>query len=109
MRYTTIVLFVSILSLSGCAGNSQIIKTEQNATPEEVAKIQIKPNLDLPPPINLDKYKLDESKVKQYKEGEDVYIALPEKDMQNQQEFLLILKTRILELQKIIINAKKLM
>jgi hypothetical protein len=105
MRYTLILC----LLLTSCATTESIVTPKPLATPEDVAKQKIKPNLDLPPSLDLTKYKLDESKIKQYKEGEQVYIALPEKDMQEQQEFLLVLKTRILELQKIIINAKKLM
>jgi hypothetical protein len=105
MRYTLILC----LLLTSCATTESIVTSKPLATPEDVAKHQIKPNLDLPPPLDLTKYKLDETKIKQYKEGQEVYIALPEKDMQEQQEFLLVLKTRILELQKIIINAKKLM
>jgi hypothetical protein len=102
MRYTLILL----LFLTSCAtfdkGSNQI------ATPEDVARIVVKPKLDLPQPLELDKYKIDTSKVKQYKDGDQLYIAIPEQDVQHQQEFLLILKTRILELQRIIIDAQKL-
>jgi hypothetical protein len=105
MRYT-LILF---LLLTSCTTTESIVRDEPLSTPADVAKQKIKPNLELPQPLDTTKYKIDESKVKQYKEGEKVYIVIPEEDMQLQQEFMLILKTRILELQTIIFNAKKLM
>lgn len=105
MRYS-LILF---LLLTSCATVDTVTKTEQLATTEEVAKIQIKPKLDLPPELDLDKYKLDESQIRQYEENGKVYVAIPEDAMFNQQEFLLVLKNRILELQRIILDAKKLM
>lgn len=105
MRYAIILL----LLLTSCSTIKTIDKVDQLATPAEVAQIKIKPNLDLPPPLDLNAYKIDETKVKQYKDGEQIYIALPEQDMEKQNELLLILKTRLLELQRIIVDAKKLL
>lgn len=105
MRYS-LILF---LLLTSCTTLSKVTKQEQLATVEEVAKIKIKPKLELPSELDLDKYKLDEMKVKQYNENGKVYVAIPEEDMLNQQEFLFVLKNRILELQRIILDAKKLM
>lgn len=105
MRYSLIIF----LLLTSCATIDKVTKQEQLATVEEVAKIKIKPKLELPSELDLDKYKLDEAKVKQYNENGKVYIAIPEEDMLNQQEFLFVLKNRILELQRIILDAKKLM
>ena len=105
MRYSLILL----LLLTSCTTLESVTKTEQLATPEEVAKIQIKPNLELPSELDLDRFKLDENKIKQYNENGKVYVAIPEEDMLNQQEFLLVLKNRISELQRIISDAKRLM
>jgi hypothetical protein len=105
MRYSLILL----LLLTSCTTIESITKSEQLATTDEVAKIRVKLNLDLPVELDLDKYKLDETKVKQYNENGKVYIGIPEEDMLNQQEFLLVLKNRIKELQRIILDAKKLM
>jgi hypothetical protein len=105
MRYSLVLL----LLLTSCTTIESITKSEQLATTDEVAKIRVKPNLDLPVELDLDKYKLDETKVKQYNENGKVYIGIPEEDMLNQQEFLLVLKNRIKELQRIILDAKKLM
>lgn len=105
MRYT-LILF---LFLTACSNIHGITKTDALATPEEVAKIRIKPNLDLPPPLVLDKYKLEESNTKPFVQDGKNYIGISEDDMLNQQELLLILKSRIAELQRIILDAKKLM
>lgn len=106
MRYSLILM---LLLLSSCSTLESFVKSEQLVSTEDAAKLKVKPNLDLPPEISLDKYKLDAEKVKQYKEGDMVYIAIPEQDMLIQQEFLLVLKSRIAELQRIILDAKKLM
>lgn len=105
MRYF-IILF---LLLASCSTVSGITKTEQLATPEEVAKIRIKPNLDLPPPLVLDKYKLQEDNVKQFTQDGKTYIGISEDDMLLQEELLLVLKSRVAELQRIILDAQKLM
>lgn len=102
-------IIILVLMLTGCATSQVAIKQDQLATVQDVAKAKILPNLELPLPLNLDKYKLDVSKVKQVTVDNEIYIAIPEKDTINQQEFLLVLKSRILELQTIIITAKKLM
>lgn len=103
-----LVIFL-VLVLTACSTTSSNIKTEQLATPDEVAKVKIKPNVDLPIPLDLQSYKLDETKTKQYVENGEVYIAIPEKDVQLQQELLLTLKIRIQELQRILENTKKLL
>ena len=105
MRYTLILM----VFLTSCTGIQSFTKTEPIATPEEVAKVKVKPNLDLPAELVLDKYKLDVNEVKQYNENGKVYIGIPEEDMLLQQELLLALKTRIQELQRIILDAQKLM
>lgn len=104
MRYALIL----VLLLASCTTTQAYVKSEPIATPAEVAKLKIKPNLDLPSPLDLSKYKIDVTNARQYKENDKTYIALPESDLLNQQEFLLILKTRILELQRIIQDAQKL-
>lgn len=104
MRYALIL----VLLLTSCATTQAYVKSDPLASPTDVAKLQIKPNLDLPPALDLSKYKIDVTNIRQYKENDKTYIALPEADLLNQQEFLLILKTRILELQRIITDAKKL-
>ena len=105
MRYSLILLVL----LASCASNKVITKTEQLATVDEVAKIKIKQKIDLPAELDLDKYKIDESKIRQYEENGKVYIAIPEEDMLNQQEFLLVLRNRIIELQRKLTDAMKLM
>lgn len=105
MRYSLILL----LLLTSCSILNKNTKSEQLATVDEVAKVKIKPNLDLPPELDLDAYKLDETKVKQYEEDGKVYIAIPEEDMLKQQEFLLVLKNRIKELQRKMLDAVKLL
>lgn len=97
------------LFLVGCSTVQPITKVEQTVTPDEVAKVKITPNLDLPEPLDLSPYKIDEQTVKQYKDGNQLYIAIPEQSMQTMDTLLLVLKTRILELTKIIVEAKKLM
>lgn len=106
MRYSLILL---LILLTSCSTLEKFTKSEQLATTDEVAKIKIKPKLELPSELDLDRYKLDSEKVVQYNKDGKVYIAIPEEDMLNQQEFLLVLKNRILELQRIILDAKKLL
>lgn len=103
MRYALVLL----LFLVSCSTQQSFVKGDSIATPTDVAKIQIKPNTDLPEPMDLSQYKIDLANTRQYKEKDINYIAIPEKDMLNQEKFLLELKTRILQLQKIIIDIQK--
>lgn len=105
MRYTLILC----LLLASCAGTQTFVKSEPIATVDEVAKIKIKPNLDLPEPLNLTKYRIDLRNTKQIKDNDKNYIAIPEADLIGQESMLLELKTRILQLQRIITDAQKLM
>jgi hypothetical protein len=93
--------------LCSCSWNKGNIKPEQIATPEEVAKVRVKPNLELPPPLDLNEFKMNPNEVKQYEFNGKSYIAIPEEYMLNHSRLLLVLKTRILELQRLITDAKK--
>jgi hypothetical protein len=104
MRYPIIL---AMIFLSACGMNKGNIKPEQIATPEEVAKVKVKPNLELPPPLDLTEFKMNPTEVKQYEFNGKTYIAMPQEYMLNHSRLLLVLKTRILELQRLITDAKK--
>ena len=99
-----LLIVCALVLMTGCATSRAITcKDAVSSVPaSEIAKVYTTKDLELPPALDLEPYKVEPTAYKQFKSDDVLYIGVPETDMMKQNGMLLVLKNRIYELQEII-------